>query len=110
MKRGLRRRIWVTVALFALLVVVIQAAFVVFVTDAQEEEFIEQILTEEMPLVRDSYRAFGSAALPRGQLFKAYVLGPSDDDAGVPVHLRTLEVGDHEVYHDGREFHVHVRD
>lgn len=110
MKRGLRRRIGMAVALFALLVVVIQAAFVVFVTDAQEEEFIEQILTEEMPVVRDAYRAAGAAALPRGQPLTAYVRGPADDAAVVPLHLRVLAVGNHEIYRDGKEFHVHVRD
>ena len=79
MKSDLRRRIGVTFALFALLVVVIHAAFVILVTDAQEEEFIEQILREEMPQLRDTYRAFGAAALPHGQLLNAYVLGPADE-------------------------------
>ena len=110
MKRGLRLRIGATFAVFSLLVVIIQAAFIVLVTDAQEEEFIEQILTEEMPRLRDSYRAFGSAALPRGQLLKGYVLGPSDDEATIPLYLRTLDVGTHEIIHDGTEFHVHVRE
>ena len=109
MKRGLRLRIGVTFALFALLVVMIQAAFVVLVTNAQEEESIEQILSEEMPRLRDSYRAFGSAALPRGQLLTGYVLGPSDDAATLPPYLRTLDFGTHEVIHDDTEFHVHVR-
>jgi hypothetical protein len=110
MKRGLRRRIAVAFALFAVLVVLIQAAFVVFVTDAQEEEFIEQILNEEMPRVRDAYRAFGSAALPRGQLLQGFVRGNDGDEATVPAHLRPLPVGNHEIVRDGTEFHVHVRD
>ncbi len=110
MKSDLRRRIGVTFALFALLVVVIHAAFVILVTDAQEEEFIEQILREEMPQLRDTYRAFGAAALPHGQLLNAYVLGPADDEAVVPMHLRALDPGNHEIVRDDKEFHVHVRD
>ena len=54
MKRGLRLRIGATFALFALAVVIIQTTYVVLVTDAQEEEFIEQILTEEMARLRDA--------------------------------------------------------
>jgi len=110
MKRGLRRRIAVTFALFAVLVVLIQAAFVVFVTDAQEEEFIEQILDEEMSRVRDPYRTFGSAALPRGQLLQGYASGPAEDGAAVPAHLRALALGNHEISRDDTEYHVHVRD
>jgi hypothetical protein len=110
MKHGLRRRIAIAFALFAVLIVVIQAAFVAFVTDAQEEEFIEQILNEELPRVRDAYRAFGSAALPRGQLLQGYVGESHEDEAAVPAYLRPLPVGNHEVLRDGTEFHVHVRD
>jgi signal transduction histidine kinase len=110
MKRGLRRRVGVTFAMFALLVVLIQAALVVFITDAQEEEFIEHILGEEMPRLRDAYRAFGSPALPRGELLKGYVRGPGDDEAVVPLQLRALGVGDHVIHRDGKEFHVHVRE
>ena len=110
MKPGLRRRIGMTFALFALLVVVIEAVFVILVTDAQEEEFIEQILQEEMPQLRDTYRAFGAAALPHGRLLNAYVLGPADDEAVVPMHLRALDLGNHEILRDDKEFHVHVRD
>lgn len=110
MKRGLRLRIGATFAVFALVVVMIQATYVILVTDAQEEEFIEQILAEEMPLVRDAYRTFGSVSLPRGQLLSGYVLRSGDDAQTIPPHVRELGPGNHEVVRDGKEFHVHVRE
>ena len=110
MKRGLRLRIGATFALFALAVVIIQTTYVVLVTDAQEEEFIEQILTEEMARLRDAYRAFGSPALPRGHLLEGYALGPVGDRTVLPAHLRELDVGNHEIVRDGKEYHVHVRE
>jgi signal transduction histidine kinase len=110
MKHGLRWRIAATFALLALVVVAIQTALIVVVTDAQEEEFIDRILTDEMSRLRDSYQALGLVAMPNGQQLQGYVLRTSDNVTNVPSHLRGLDVGDHEIFRDGREFHVQVRD
>ena len=35
---------------------------------------------------------------------------PVGDKTVLPAHLRELDVGDHEIVRDGKEYHVHVRE
>lgn len=108
MKRGLRRRIAATFALFAFVVLLIQTIGIVMVTDAQEEEFIHEILAEEMESLREAYRETGDMRPPRGQLLTGHIVRTAQERASLPQDLRDLPAGDHEIFRGAKEFHVEV--
>lgn len=108
---GMRMRFAVAVAAFALLALLAQSVALIMVFKEKEEEFIDDLLGEQ---ISDSMALWAShpeqaqATPPGMRLFR---IAPHEaPPAEIPKSVVGLSVGNHEVWIDGREQHVAVRE
>lgn len=105
----MRWRIAVSVAVYALLVIVAQAVAVLLMFDDKEEEFIDQILSQQIAHSMQVWRTAPEAAFPNTPDMRLYRIADDGAAGDVPEYIRALKVGNHEVHLDGHEFHIAVR-
>jgi signal transduction histidine kinase len=108
-KPGLRARVAWSFALFSMLLVTAQTAAILFVTNGQEEEFINNFLTDEMRELVEHYRQNPHADPPHASDLSRYIVRTADERAAVPSYLQDLPAGTHEIFVGDKEFHVEVR-
>ena len=108
---SMRLKIAMSVAALVLLLVLGQALALVFMYEEMEEEFIDDILAEQLEY---SIRVSGDRAelaLPNTPNMQLYRLRPGDPlPPGLPPDAARLPIGNHEIYLDGQEFHLAVRE
>lgn len=108
-KPGLRLRVALSFALLSMFLVITQTVAVFMVTDDREEEFINQILAEEMRSLIEQYRRNPEIAPPKDQSLHGYIVRSPKDYENLPEYLRKLPLGNHEILFGGKEFHAEVR-
>lgn len=111
-RRGPSMRLRIALALGALSLVVIlaQSLTMLAVFDQTEEEFIDQILTQQPPTAWRSQRPPRNRHSPTRPPCRLYRIGPGIAPAdGVPAEVVSLPIGNHEIHLAGREAHVAVR-
>lgn len=106
----MRIRIAVTVALFALLVILAQAGALYAMFEEMEEEFIDETLDHQIIHSIATWRDAPHQAQPNTPNMKLYRAAPEDGAKRIPVHLARLGVGNHEIFEEKREYHVAVRE
>lgn len=106
----MRVRIALTVAMLALLVILAQAGALFVMFEEMEEEFIDDTLNQQLMHSIEVWRNSPQLAHPNTPDMKLYRIAQESGTPAVPEHLARLPVGNHEIQHDGREFHVAVRE
>lgn len=107
---SLRAGIALAVAALSLLLIVGQAVALILMFEEKEEEFITDILDQQIQHSIAQYRASGRLLTPNTPDMRLYRLAAGEGAAEIPPHLAGLAVGDHEIFADGHEFHVAVRE
>lgn len=106
---SMRVTVAVTVALFALLLILAQAAALILMFEEKEEEFITEILDQQISHSMTLYRTMSQLLAPNTPDMHLYRIPPDGVSSDVPAYLRELPIGDHEIHDAGREYHVAVR-
>lgn len=107
---SLRTGIALAVAALSLLLIVGQAVALILMFEEKEEEFITDILDQQIQHSIAQYRASGRLLTPNTPDMRLYRLAAGEGVTEIPSHLAGLAVGDHEIFADGHEFHVAVRE
>ncbi len=108
---SMRLKIVMSVAALVFVLILGQALALVFMYEEMEEEFIDDILAEQLEY---SIRVSGDRAelaLPNTPNMQLYRLRPGDPPPpGLPPDAARLPIGNHEIHVDGQEFHLAVRE
>jgi len=106
----MRLRIALALGALSLLVILAQSLTMLAVFDETEEEFIDQMLTQQIAHSMAVWKTAPESAFPNTPAMQLYRFGagmaPSD---GLPAEVLSLPVGNHEIRLGGREAHVAVR-
>ncbi len=107
----MRLRIAIAVAALTLLAILTQSLTMLLIFDEKEEDFIEEILGQQIAHSMALWQTAPESAFPNTpdmQLYRiAKGIPPSED---IPAAVSRLPVGNHEIIHDSHEFHVAVRE
>ncbi|QRM18665.1 sensor histidine kinase [Dechloromonas sp. TW-R-39-2] len=108
---SMRFRVAAAVAALALLVILAQSVAMFSLFEEKEEEFIESLITQQIAHSMEVWASAPEAAYPHTPDMQLFRIAKGDAlPASLPGPIRQLAVGNHELYLDGREFHVAVRD
>jgi signal transduction histidine kinase len=106
--RQLRVRVGIALVLLGGALIAAQALIVSRLVEQQEDEFINEILSDEMDRLVATRGANLSDRLPLGRI-SGYVARNEAERTHMPAPVRALGPGMHEVYIDNKEYHVAVR-
>jgi signal transduction histidine kinase len=110
LRPGLRLRIALTLALVCLLVVGALGAALYMASESLEDALIDQLVENEMTYLIDRHRQDPGFMPQHAASFQSYIERGPQDLERVPVHLRGLSVGSHEVFMGQEELEVLVRE
>ena len=106
----MRLRIALALGALSLLVILAQSLTMLAVFDQTEEEFIDQILTQQIAHSMAVWKTAPESAFPNTPAMQLYRFGPGmAPSEGLPAEVLSLPVGNHEIRLGGREAHVAVR-
>lgn len=108
-KKGLRRRVAFTIALFSLMLVLAQTAVVVILTEEQEDDVVSQILDDQIRQLHKQFRQGVEPTLPSSEKLQGYLVRNADDALTLPPYLRELPLGTTEIKQGERTLNVAVR-
>ena len=106
----LQRRVAIGFSLFFVIVIVAFSTTVLWVSEYQEEQLIDHLVGQEMDYLVDQYRVYPQVAPPKTQNLYGYIIDTDKVDTNLPRELRQLRAGAHEIFVDGVELHVAVRE
>lgn len=107
----MRFRVAIAVGALALLVILAQSIAMLSLFDDKEEELIENLITEQIAHSIAVWDQSPDAAYPHTPDMKLFRIARGEPPpADLPEQASRLSIGNHEIYIDGREFHVAVRD
>ena len=107
----MRLRIAAAVAALTLLAIVAQAFAMLTIFDEKEEEFIEEILGQQIAHSMALWQTAPESAFPNTPERRLYRIAKgAPPAAGIPADVARLPVGNHEIARDDHEFHVAVRE
>ncbi len=103
---NLAQRVALTFALLCSLVALVQGVAAYYSVEKAEDGLSDLLVAREMDLFRERVRAGDVRPAPSSTRLRGWVVrGDADRDA-VPAYARDLDGGPHEVYADGRTFHI----
>jgi len=106
----MRLRIALALGALSLLVILAQSLTMLAVFDQTEEEFIDQMLTQQIAHSMAVWKTAPESAFPNTPAMQLYRFGPGmAPSEGLPAEVLSLPVGNHEIRLGGREAHVAVR-
>ena len=106
----MRLRIALALGALSLLVILAQSLTMLAVFDETEEEFIDQMLTQQIAHSMAVWKTAPESAFPNTPAMQLYRFGPGMAPSdGLPAEVLSLPVGNHEIRLGGREAHVAVR-
>ena len=106
----MRLRIALALGALSLLVILAQSLTMLAVFDQTEEEFIDQMLTQQIAHSMAVWKTAPESAFPNTPAMQLYRFGPGMAPSdGLPAEVLSLPVGNHEIRLGGREAHVAVR-
>ena len=107
----MRLRIAAGVAALTLLAILAQAVAMLMIFDEKEDDFIEEILGQQIAHSMAVWQTAPESAFPNTPNMQLYRIaknaGPA---ASAPTDLSALPVGNHETIRNDREYHVAVRE
>ena len=107
----MRLRIAIAVAALTLLAILTQSMAMLLIFDEKEEDFIEEILGQQIAHSMALWQTAPESAFPNTpdmQLYRIAKGNPPADD--IPAAISRLPVGNHEIVRDGHELHVAIRE
>ena len=106
----MRLRIALALGALSLLVILAQSLTMLAVFDQTEDEFIDQMLTQQIAHSMAVWKTAPESAFPNTPAMQLYRFGPGMAPSdGLPAEVLSLPVGNHEIRLGGREAHVAVR-
>jgi signal transduction histidine kinase len=78
--------------------------------EEMEDTLVERLMHDEVNFMVERLRQNPRLATPANPHLKAYLTRHAADEAVLPAYLRGLATGQHEVFEQGHEIHVAVRD
>ncbi|MBI3901439.1 MAG: HAMP domain-containing histidine kinase [Nitrosomonadales bacterium] len=109
LRNSLQLRIAFSIALLAIVIVSAHSIALYSITDEQEEELIDQVVTEELYHFIIQYREDPNSPPPALEALTGYVVRNDAEHAQLPEELRDLPTGLHEVEFEDGERHIGVR-
>jgi signal transduction histidine kinase len=107
----MRLRIAAGVAALTLLAIMAQAVTMLMIFDEKEEDFIEEILGQQIAHSMAVWQTAPESAFPNTRDMQLYRIAKgARPAAGIPAEVSALPVGNHEIVRNDREFHVAVRE
>ena len=104
-------RIALAVSGVLLLLIVAQSLALLSMYEDMEQDFIDGLLDEQLAYSIAAARTNPAAALPNSPTLQLYRLfADAPPPAELPAEFAALEIGNHEVWRDGREYHLGVRE
>ena len=107
---SMRLRIALLVAALSMLIILAQSATLLLMFDDMEETLIDDLLATQVEHSIEFWRSNPAMAFPNTPAMTLYRLAPDSPRGSVPERLASLPIGNHEIYEDGKEFHVAVRE
>lgn len=108
-KPGLRTRVAWSFALFSMLLVTALTVAIFLETDYEEEQLIDQMLSDGMRNLIAQYHADPDVMTPKDAALSGYIVRNAEERRTLPAHLRNLPEGSQEVFVGPTEFHVVVQ-
>lgn len=109
-KRGLRLRVALTLAIFCIVIVGIFGANLYVASNSIEKDHIEQVIEMEMNHLVQRYRQHADFIPQIGPSLKNYVVRNQAEEAKIPVYLQGLKDDQyHSVQYDGQNIRIFVR-
>jgi signal transduction histidine kinase len=105
-RRSLAQRVALTFALLCSLVALVQGVAAYYTVEMAEDGLSDLLVAREMDLFRERFRAGDSHPAPSSSRLRGYVVRTAAEHDAVPEFARGFEDGPHEIYSDGRTFHV----
>jgi hypothetical protein len=109
-RRSLGQRIALTFALLCSLVALVQGVVAYYAVEGAEDGMSDTLVESEMQLFVERFRAGDPQAAPSSSRLRGYVVSWPAEAERLPAYTRDLTGGPHEIYVDGRTYHVMVRD
>jgi signal transduction histidine kinase len=107
---GLRRRVALAFTV-AFTLMVCALGFTLFTAfEEMEDTLVERLMSDEVNFMVERLRESPRLATPANPHLKAYVVRAPADESSLPAYLRPLGIGQHEVFVNGNEIQVAVRD
>jgi|APFre7841882724_1041349.scaffolds.fasta_scaffold02732_4 signal transduction histidine kinase len=109
-RRSLGQRVALTFALLCSLVALVQGVVAYYAVEGAEDAMSDALVQSEMQLFAERFRAGDAQAAPSSSRLRGYAVAWPAESARVPAFARDLLGGPHELYVDGRTYHVMARD
>src|SRR5512145_2111360 len=103
---NLVQRVALTFALLCSLVALVQGVAAYYSVEQAEDGLSDLLVAREMDLFRERVRAGDVRPAPSSTRLRGWVVRHAADAEAVPPYARNLDGGPHEVYADGRTFHI----
>ena len=108
--RSLRSRVAAAIVALAVLMVGVHSLALYVISHRLEEGLIDQVVTDELAYLIDSYRRDPTRMPPATETLNGYIVADAAGRDRLPPYLRELPQGLSEVFVDASELHVAVRD
>jgi signal transduction histidine kinase len=105
----MRWRIALAVTALVTLAIVALSVSLLLMMEEREEAFANAVLEQQIGHSMAMWKVSPAAAFPNTPDMRLYRIPHAGEAGEVPVRYRELALGNHEVFEDGREFHVAVR-
>lgn len=104
--RSLGQRFALTFALLCSLVALVQGVLAYYAVEGAEDSMSDALVQREMQLFLERFEAGDAQAAPSSTRLHGYVVRTPADAARVPAFAQGVSGGPHEIYADGRTYHV----
>ena len=105
-RSSLGQRVALTFALLCSLVALVQGVAAYYSVEQAEDGLSDILVAREMDLFIERVRAGEASPAPSSTRLRGWVVRTAADRDAVPSYARDLRGGPHEVYSDGRTYHV----
>lgn len=109
-RRSLVQRVALTFALLCSLVALAQGVVAYYAVESAEDGMSDALVESEMQLFLERFRAGDPQAAPSSSRLRGHVVTWPAEAERLPAFTRALTGGPHEIYVDGRTYHVMVRE
>ncbi|HEX7649502.1 MAG TPA: HAMP domain-containing sensor histidine kinase [Noviherbaspirillum sp.] len=107
-RHSLRFKVALVFSALAILLLAAQALGVRTLAEAQEEKLIAALIADDMRDLIQTWRVNPALMPPLDPRFDGYVADDGGAQISLPVRVRELQNGTHEIIMDGREIHVAI--
>lgn len=107
-RRSLRLKVALVFSALTIVLLVAQALGVKALAEAQEERLITALIADDMTSLLQTWRSYPTLVPPLDPRLRGHVSASGRVSIALPVSVKDLRDGTHEIIVDGREIHVAV--